>query len=215
MAILNFLDNISKLILTNNFEEIIQDLKEQKKDNDYIYIYPEQNILVDDVRAIIKHSYIRMPQYEYIILCIDSINTQAQNSFLKILEEPPHNKYFILLSKTKNIFLPTVLSRLIAINLLKKVNNIMEIKLDITNASLEEIYSFMKNNKNISKQDALNTVEALFNQIYNKNIILPQAGFERFTSAMRLLNLNSKPIYVLTDILLNLREYLLKKHVSI
>jgi DNA polymerase-3 subunit delta' len=42
---------------------------------------------------------------------LEKINTAAANAFLKLLEEPPNNTYFILLCESDENVLPTVLSR--------------------------------------------------------------------------------------------------------
>ena len=47
----------------------------------------------------------------------DTMNTPSQNKLLKILEEPPANVYFILLSASKSALLDTVISRCTAYSL--------------------------------------------------------------------------------------------------
>ena len=47
----------------------------------------------------------------YIIDDADKMNSQAQNAFLKLLEEPTPNVHFILTSHKAHLLLPTVLSR--------------------------------------------------------------------------------------------------------
>lgn len=47
----------------------------------------------------------------------ERMTVQAQNAFLKLLEEPKQNVYFILLSTASNNLLPTVLSRLTRVRL--------------------------------------------------------------------------------------------------
>ena len=42
----------------------------------------------------------------------DAMNPAASNAMLKLLEEPPHNCFFVLTSRRKQALLPTVLSRL-------------------------------------------------------------------------------------------------------
>ena len=42
----------------------------------------------------------------------DAMNAAASNAMLKLLEEPPHNCYFVLTSRRKQALLPTILSRL-------------------------------------------------------------------------------------------------------
>jgi DNA polymerase-3 subunit delta' len=210
MANLNFLDNTSKIIISNDFENTILDIKQEKIPTNYIYIYPEQNILVDDVKNIIKHSYISMEEIEYIIICIESINIQSQNALLKILEEPPLKKYYILLSHSKNIFLPTILSRLIVIKSDIPTISKIELPFDIYNIDLDTIFSYIKTNKNISKQDTLATIEAIFENIYKNNIFLQKDTLELFHSSIKLANINSKPIHILSNILLTIYHQIKK-----
>jgi len=46
-----------------------------------------------------------------IIFDADRMGVQAQNAFLKTLEEPPKNSYFILVTGQPAVFLPTIISR--------------------------------------------------------------------------------------------------------
>jgi DNA polymerase-3 subunit delta' len=210
MANFNLLNNQSKLIITNDFEQSISYIKDEKDEKNYIYVYPQQNILVDDVKNIITHSYLSSEQIEYIVIAIESINIQSQNALLKILEEPPYNKYFLLLASNKNIFLPTILSRLSIVNLPKIDKQLLQLNFNISKLTLNDIYKYIKDNKNISKNDALSTIEALFAQIYEKNIILPYETLNLFDKSIKLINLNSKPIHILTSILLHLQTFIQK-----
>ena len=47
----------------------------------------------------------------FIINNADAMNKEAANAFLKTLEEPPENSIFILISRSKEALLPTVVSR--------------------------------------------------------------------------------------------------------
>lgn len=42
---------------------------------------------------------------------VDKMNIQASNAFLKLLEEPPQDSYFILIAEESEVLLPTLLSR--------------------------------------------------------------------------------------------------------
>jgi DNA polymerase-3 subunit delta' len=71
-------------------------------------------IKIDDIRQIIYQTSLK--PYEgrvkvFIIINAEDMNEDAQNAFLKILEEPPHNQIFILTSSYISGLLPTVLSR--------------------------------------------------------------------------------------------------------
>ena len=80
------------------------------------YDIPEDKseITVDTVREIRENSCLIPIEGEYKFFIIDNaqaMNVNAQNAFLKILEEPPQYVYFILLCTNSSILLPTVRSR--------------------------------------------------------------------------------------------------------
>lgn len=74
----------------------------------------KKNIVVEQVRYLLKDS--AKKPYEdakkvYIINCGDDMNEQAQNAFLKLLEEPPEYAVFVILAENIESLLPTVRSR--------------------------------------------------------------------------------------------------------
>lgn len=72
------------------------------------------DILVDTIRNMKRDVYIKPYASErkiYIIPKADTMNVFAQNSLLKVLEEPPEYCTMILLAENSNSFLPTILSR--------------------------------------------------------------------------------------------------------
>ncbi len=73
-----------------------------------------KDILVDTVRSMKQDVYIKPFSSErkvYIVPNADTMNMYAQNSLLKVLEEPPEYCTFILIAENSNMFLPTILSR--------------------------------------------------------------------------------------------------------
>lgn len=72
------------------------------------------DIKVDDVRSIIKDAYVLPTDCDFhvfVLSAAERMNKNAQNALLKILEEPPQNTVFILLTPSKELLLPTVVSR--------------------------------------------------------------------------------------------------------
>jgi len=74
----------------------------------------KKNIVVEQVRELLKDS--AKKPYEdakkvYIIAYGDEMNEQAQNAFLKLLEEPPEYAVFVILAENIDSLLPTVRSR--------------------------------------------------------------------------------------------------------
>lgn len=81
------------------------------------YIAPDEKglIPVGAVRQAIDNMYIK-PAYAAHRVCIiddcDAMNAQAQNAFLKTLEEPPATGMLILTTSHPDLLLPTVISRI-------------------------------------------------------------------------------------------------------
>ena len=89
---------------------------ERKKHPDVLYYAPEgvHGYLVDQVRDIVADSMlapIRAKRKVYILDRVDLLGVQAANAFLKTLEEPPQSVVFILLGRTREAVLPTIVSR--------------------------------------------------------------------------------------------------------
>lgn len=93
-----------------------------------IIILPEKDDRVDIEKGIITIDIIRRLYADtrtkinskriYIIDYAERMNHQSQNAFLKLLEEPNDDIYFILLSHSKEALLPTVLSRVQILNVM-------------------------------------------------------------------------------------------------
>ncbi len=69
---------------------------------------------VDTVREIRNDAYILPNESKYKVYLIknaDKMTVQAQNAFLKILEEPPSYARFILLCKSRSVMIETIMSR--------------------------------------------------------------------------------------------------------
>jgi len=74
---------------------------------------------VETIRNICSDVYIKPNNTDkkiYIFGDADAITVQAQNSLLKLIEEPPAYAYFIFTASDKNIMLETILSRIISLS---------------------------------------------------------------------------------------------------
>ncbi len=72
-----------------------------------------QGIPVQQIRQLQQWSYQTSETCKVAILeNVDNMNLAASNAMLKLLEEPPHNCFFILTTRRRQALLPTVLSRL-------------------------------------------------------------------------------------------------------
>lgn len=88
----------------------------RKKHPDVRYFAPEGagGYLIDQVRDIVSdvsYAPIQAQAKVYILDRADLLTTSSANAFLKTLEEPPDNVVIILLARTRESVLPTIVSR--------------------------------------------------------------------------------------------------------
>ena len=118
-------------------------------------------IKIDQVREII-YSAIESPYNSskkiFIINGVESLRKESANAFLKIIEEPPKDIYFILLTRTLNI-LPTIKSRSIKFYIPAYTHNLLDVE--------KEVYDFFDGNTDMIEKWKKNNMK---NIEYNKNI---------------------------------------------
>lgn len=74
----------------------------------------QKTLRIDTVREFTRHVYqkaVLSPWKIFIINDAHTLNVNAQNAMLKILEEPPAGTLFILIAAKKNLLLQTIISR--------------------------------------------------------------------------------------------------------
>lgn len=90
---------------------------------DIIYVQHEKpnTLSVDDIRTQVNHDIevkpYASPYKIYIIDEAEKMNVQAQNALLKTIEEPPAYAVILLLTTNADLFLPTIRSRCVMLNL--------------------------------------------------------------------------------------------------
>ncbi len=182
--------------------------------NDLVSFYPKhlvriikneekEEFLITQATLAIKEAYIASNEKKYIFLCGTTFRNEAQNSLLKVLEEPPMNVVFIILTTSKSSILPTIYSR-IPYLYLKKSHLKDESPLDIKKLDLKDIYNFLKENQKVSKSEAKEIIESILLKVKIQDLTLTQSQLEFFSKSIKLLELNSRPVNVLTTLLLSL-----------
>ncbi|RZV19211.1 DNA polymerase III subunit delta' [Aliarcobacter butzleri] len=204
MILLDFIEN-SSILIVNNIEETLNLMLPKYPLHSVRVIKNEEKeeFLIAQANETIKEAFIATSEKKYLFLCGSTFRKEAQNALLKILEEPPRNIVFILITNSKTSLLPTIYSRL-PYKYLKKSEQKIESSLDLNRLDLKDIYTFLQENQKISKQEAKDIVESLLLKANNQRIKLSQKKLDFFSKAIKLLELNSKPINVLTTLLLYL-----------
>src|SRR3989338_8877964 len=99
------------LALNRFFEN---ELKLKIRGNPDLLFAEYDTFTIDEARAL-KDWQSKRPavgEQKFFVLALNNATHQAQNSLLKVLEEPTAGTHFFLIEPSANIFLPTVRSRL-------------------------------------------------------------------------------------------------------
>ncbi|MBR3323811.1 hypothetical protein IKG16_02925 [Candidatus Saccharibacteria bacterium] len=92
----------------------ITDNLQKESDKNHLVIFPEdeKQITIDSVRAIIEKSQVKQTKPYYIyVYHAELMNENAENAFLKLLEEPAKNYHYVLFTDSLSALLPTIISR--------------------------------------------------------------------------------------------------------
>jgi len=170
-----------------------QDSKEQPKE-----------FLVEHAQEAIAKAYIASEGLNYIILMAPRFSEIAQNRLLKLLEEPPKNKAFILITESKSALLNTIQSRL-PVTVLNDAIKEEEFALDIANLNLAKVYEFVQKNSRVSTVECKVLVEqisllAMKSEKYN----LDKETLKLFSDSIKALEVGSPTTFILNTILLKL-----------
>ena len=195
--------NKSHIIISTDIESCLENLKARLHPSRVVSFIEDGEFKLENAKAVIAESYISESEVKYLILGAHSYNVISQNALLKVLEEPPRNIEFIIISPTKSNLLPTVRSRLPIIKG-DVSHNVKEIDLNLLRIDYAQVFAFLKENSRISKEEAKLLVEALYHRaIVIDKLLLSEQQLDNFDKAYRLLELNSRPQNVLSLILMS------------
>lgn len=142
------------------------DFKISKFDIDRIET--EKSLGISEIRLLQKRIFLKPIENEnkcVILELFSGVGLEAQNAFLKLLEEPPANTIIIMLVLETDFLLPTILSRCNIINL-KKTKKIDSENLSKNLKVLNELIKgknvlFLAQNNGKSREEALSFLEEL------------------------------------------------------
>jgi len=199
--------NKSTLFIVNDIDKSLEEISANLPKHSTRIIRNEtegkNEFLIDEAKKAIKEAYIATSETKYILLCGTSFGIPAQNSLLKVLEEPPKNIIFIIITISKSSLLPTILSR-VEVKYQKTKKTVQEFSLDLKKLELKDLYRYLKEHQRINKNEAKEIIESIIYSVNKNGIKLNEKQLHSFSSSMKLLELNSRPINVLTSLLLNI-----------
>lgn len=163
----------------------------------------KDEFLLEQSQKALKEAYIASNEPKYVLLCGATFRKEAQNSLLKLLEEPPRNVVFIIITTSKSALLPTILSRM-PYKYMKTNIAVEPCDLNFKALDMKEVYHFLKQHQKINKVELKILIESIMHKVHQQNIQLTTKELNIFSQAMKLNDVNSKPINVLTSLLLTL-----------
>jgi len=200
----------SGIIISKNFDKTLASLKALKTDEIFTVI---QNIdekgttkefLVEHAKETITKAYITSDELNYIILISPTFSEIVQNRLLKIIEEPPKNKAFIIITESKSAILDTIKSRM-PIRVLQEDKLEESFSLDIQNLNLAKVYEFVQANKRVSSVECQKLVETISTiAIKSGRYNLDESTLKVFSDSIKALDMGSPTSFILNTVLLKL-----------
>ncbi len=164
----------------------------------------KETFSVTDAKLAIEKAYMASEEITVIILAAKTFSALVQNKLLKVIEEPPKNKEFILLTESKSTVLATIKSRLPVI-VLREEKEEETLGLDLKQLSLATVYEFIQTHKRTDAKAMKLLVERISKEaIRSQGYDLDEKTLMLFSSAFIALDVGSPPQFVLNTLLLKL-----------
>jgi len=193
--------NRSYILISNEIEKEVKKIKADVAPHRVVE-FIEDNFKIENAKAVLSEAYVSESSLKYIILGANEFTSIAQNSLLKLLEEPPLNVEFIIISPTKSNLLPTVRSRLPIVKG-SVVEDSVEFDMSLSSIDYRDIFSFLKENRNMKKNEAKKMVEAIYKRAVEVDgVSLSLKQLDEFEQAYKLLELNARPQSVFSMLLM-------------
>jgi DNA polymerase-3 subunit delta' len=195
----------SGIIVTNEPQKTLESLLSLKTDELFTIIETQgKEFLIEHATKAIEKAFVATDVNNYIILIAPRFSDISQNRLLKIIEEPPKNKYFILITESKSSILPTIKSRL-PITVLHDNKNREIFKLDIDNLNLAKVYKFVQENNRLSSIECRVLVEEIAKiAIKSERYNLDESLLRVFSNSIRALEVGSPTSFILNTVLIKL-----------
>lgn len=184
----------NKIIITHNYEHIINYYKNHF--NGDVFIYEDDELLIDTSRQIIQKAYLSNEKDMLFILAYKSYKIEAQNALLKIFEESPTGVSFIILSPSKNILLPTIRSRFIIDKYNDKKED-FELAFSLDNFDYEKFYKLINTYSFLEKNEMIELLKAISKKYADKICL---KDLESLFNLFELAKLNTKNELILSCI---------------
>lgn len=164
----------------------------------------KETFSVLDAKLAIEKAYMASEEISIIILAAKTFSPLVQNKLLKVIEEPPKNKEFILVTESKSTVLDTIKSRL-PISILSEMKEEEALGLDLKQLSLASVYAFIQTHKRTDAKAMKPLIERISKEAMRSDgYNLDEKTLTLFSNAFIVLDVGSPPQFVLNTLLLKL-----------
>jgi len=200
----------SGIIITNQADVVLADLESQRTTELFSIIRSEdekgkaKEFLLEHAQEAIHKAYVASENLNYIILIAPKFSDFAQNRLLKILEEPPRNKAFILITQSKSALLDTIQSRM-SVTVLNDTLTDETLTLEVENLNLAKVYEFTQAHSRLSSTECKILVEQIsLSAMKSEKYSLDEQTLKVFSDCLKALDVGSPTTFVLNTLLLKL-----------
>ncbi|BDQ28458.1 DNA polymerase III subunit delta' [Helicobacter ailurogastricus] len=166
----------------------------------------EDELKIEHAHEIKRRCVLKFSGQKAFIIAASNFNLFAQNALLKILEEPPKNTFFILITKHPSALLLTIRSRLPHTNKRTKTP-LPPFGLDLRTCDLRALYQFLQNaDKQFNQEEVKTQIAALLEATKQAGIHLSPATLTQFDNAIHANALYLRPSYNLLPLLLSVLQ---------
>ncbi len=200
------LEPISQIVISDNYNAVVDAIKDSApQDSRFeLFIKDDSNFLVSDANDVIAKAHLSSKEKVFIFIGAQTFSDIVQNRLLKIIEEPPRNQEFIIITPLKSALLPTIKSRL-TITTIKEKKERLELDLDFNNLTLNSVYSFAQAQKRLKPKEAIDILEQIaIDAIASNRFNIDSSTLKLFKNSREVLELGSSADFILTATLLKL-----------
>jgi DNA polymerase-3 subunit delta' len=195
---------ISQVIISNDIDDTVKKLEALQEKERFVHIIKEDTFLVEDAKLAIEKAYMASEETTVIILGAKTFSPVGQNKLLKVIEEPPPKKEFILITPSKATILDTIRSRL-PISVISQDKEEEVLDLDIKQLSLATVYDFVQTHKRTDAKAMKLIIESIGKEaIRSQKYDLDEKTLSLFSNAYIALDMGSPPQFILNTLLLKL-----------
>jgi DNA polymerase-3 subunit delta' len=195
---------VSQVIISSDIDDTVMKLEALQQNERFVKIIKEDNFLVEDAKLAIEKAYMASEETTVIIIAAKTFSPVVQNKLLKVIEEPPAKKEFILITPSKATILDTIRSRL-PIVVLSQEKEEERLDLDMRQLSLAIVYDFVQTHKRTDAKAMKGLVERISKAaIHSQAYDLDEKTLTLFSNTYIALDVGSPPQFVLNTLLLKL-----------